>query len=506
MSVPGSSPLAEEGDARRVVLIGTGPAGAAAAVTLHRAGIAVTVLEAGQESASHGLTVRAPGLTLAHLRSSRLDYPPDSRAEPDGPPHWFFDLSPGGLTNHWSCAVPRFAPQDFTDGERLGEPWRWPIGYDDLRTDYSAMELLLHVGGGGEDVPNLPANQVRHRIRLAEDWAELIAQATARGHGLTALPKAYGTDWTLTRGATPFNSYLRLVKRIPRSRRFQVVFGARATRLAWSPEQGRVVRVHYLDPSGQEHALAASAVVVAAGALSSSRLLLESRSADFPEGLGNGHGLVGRYLHDHPLGKLEVEVQRPLSIHPPAYLTRAPYGETPPLSGVASILWSGTGTRLRSWLRLEPDKSAQIGFNLFGSMTPKESTRMTLEPAGSGRTTPVSVQLRFEDECLREMDRARDRLLEILDAAGLRPRVKEWFIEKPGWSVHFGGTSRMHTSPKYGVVDGFCRLHGVPNVRVVDSGCFTTGPEKNPTLTAMAIAARACRQLAEELRSGSAAA
>jgi choline dehydrogenase-like flavoprotein len=462
------------------VLIGTGPAGAAAAVTLHRAGIAVTVLEAGRESASHGLTVRAPGLTLAHVRSSRLDYPPDSRAVPDGPPRWVFDLSPGGLTNHWSCAVPRFAPQDFIDGERLGEPWRWPIGYDDLRTDYSAMERLLHVGGGGEDVPNLPANEVRHRIRLAGDWAELVAQASARGHGLTALPKAYGADWTVTRGATPFNSYERLVKRIPRSSRFDVVFGARATRLEWSQQQGRVVRVHYVDDAGRQHALAASAVIVAAGALSSSRLLLESRSAEFPEGLGNGHGLVGKYLHDHPLGKLAVEVQRPLSIHPPAYFTRAPYGETPPLSGVGSVLWSGTGARVRSWLRLERD--------------------------GNGRASAVSVQLRFEDACLSEMDRARDRLLEILDAAGLRPRVKDWYIEKPGWSVHFGGTSRMHASPKYGVVDGFCRLHGVPNVRVVDSGCFTTGPEKNPTLTAMAIAARACRQLAEELRTGSAAA
>jgi choline dehydrogenase-like flavoprotein len=52
------------------------------------------------------------------------------------------------------------------------------------------------------------------------------------------------------------------------------------------------------------------------------------------------------------------------------------------------------------------------------------------------------------------------------------------------------------------VVDGFCRVHGVPNVRVVDSGVFTTGPEKNPSLTAMAIASRACRQLAEELRKG----
>ena len=500
MSEQGKSPVPEEG--RRVVLIGTGPAGAAAAVTLHRAKIALTVLEAGSESAPRGLTVRSPGLTLAHRRSSKLEYPPDSRAEPDGPPHWFFDMSPGGLTNHWSCAVPRFAPPDFTDGDRLGEAWRWPICYDDLHADYPEMERLLHVGGCGEDAPNQPGNEVRHRLKLAKDWSGLIAQASARGHGLVALPKAYGAEWTATRAATPFNSYVRLLAGIPRSPQFDIVFGARATRLEWSQDLGRVVRVHYADEMGVEHSVAASAVVVAAGALSSSRLLLESRSDRFPDGLGNEHGVLGRYLHDHPLGKLELELNRPLSIHPPAYLTRAPYGETPPLCGVGSILWSGTGTRVRSWLRLQRDKSALVGFNLFGTMTPAEKTQMTLQPAVSGRATPVAVQLRFDETCLREMDKARDRLLEILEAAGLRPRVKQWFVERPGWAVHFGGTARMHASAGHGVVDGFCRVHGVPNVRVVDSACFTTGPEKNPTLTAMAIAARACRHLAEELRAG----
>jgi choline dehydrogenase-like flavoprotein len=484
-------------DDRRVVLIGTGPAGAAAAVTLQRAGIAVTVLEAGQESASHGLTVRLPGFTVAHLHSSRLEYPPDNRAEPNALPHWFHDFSPGGLTNHWSCAVPRFAPQDFAEGNALGEEFRWPIGYDDLRTDYALMERLLHVGGSGEDVTNLPANEVRHRLRLSRDWGGLVAKAAARGHGLTALPKAYGADFTVTRGATPFNSYVRMVAPLPRSSNFQIVFGARATRLDWSREAGKVTRVHYLDAEGREQSLAAAAVVVAGGAIASSRLLLESRTDEFPEGLGNQHGVLGRYLHDHPLGKLSVEVSRPISIHPPAYLTRAPYGETPPLRGVASILWSGTSTRVRTWLKLQPDKSTQIGFSLFGTMTPGKNTGMTLQPAGK-----VSLQLAFDDSVLREMDRARDRVLQILTDEGLSPVVTQWFVERPGWSVHLGGTSRMHASPAHGVVDSFCRVHGVPNVRVVDSGVFTTGPEKNPSLTAMAIASRACRQLAEELRKG----
>jgi choline dehydrogenase-like flavoprotein len=489
-------------DDRRVVLIGTGPAGAAAAVTLHRAGIAVTVLEAGRESAPRGLTVRVPGFTVAHLHSSHLSYPPDIREDPHGPPAWFHDFSPGGLTNHWSCAVPRFARQDFHEGDALGEALRWPIGYDDLRTDYPLMERLLRIGGGGEEVPNLPANEVRHRVRLSRDWSGLVAKAAARGHGLTALPKAYGSDFMVTRAATPFNSYLRVIAPLPRSNNFQVVFGARATRLEWSRQAGRVTRVHYSDSHGREQSVPAAVVVVAAGAVASSRLLLESRSEEFPQGLGNQHGILGRYLHDHPLGKLSIEVSRPISIHPPAYLTRAPYGESPPLRGVASILWSGSGARVRSWLRLQPDKADCIGFSLFGSMTPDKSMGIALGHASNGDASKVSLQLGFDEGCLREMDRARDRVLQILEDEGLRPKVREWFVERPGWSVHLGGTSRMHASPEHGVVDGFCRVHGAPNVRVVDSGVFTTGPEKNPSLTAMAIASRACRQLAEELRRG----
>ncbi len=489
-------------DDRRVVVVGTGPAGAAAALTLWRAGIAVTVLEAGSDRARRGFTVRAPGLTLLRLRGSDLDYPHDSRQTTDSAPRWVFDLSPGGLSNHWSCAVPRFHPRDFTDGDALGEEYRWPLGYDDLREDYAEMERLLHVSGCGRDVIGLPGGEVKHRIDLPKSWRPVIDRAAALGHGLTSLPKAYGEDWTMTRAATPFNSYVRMIKTIPRSPRFDVIFGARVTKLEVCGGDAAKIRVHYTNEAGQERSMPAAAVVVAAGALASARLLLESQDRRFPEGLGNDNGLVGKYLHDHPLGKLAIELRRPLGIHPAAYLTRAPYGEVPPLSGVAGILWSGTGARLRSWLRLAPDQATEMGFSLFGTMVPDPTNRIELRKGERDKSggTRISVKLRFDDACLREMDRARDRLMEILQSAGMAPVLKEWFVEKPGWAVHFGGTTRMHTSPRYGVVDAFCAVHGVPNVRVVDSGVFTTGPEKNPTLTAMAISARACRHLAACLR------
>jgi choline dehydrogenase-like flavoprotein len=72
----------------------------------------------------------------------------------------------------------------------------------------------------------------------------------------------------------------------------------------------------------------------------------------------------------------------------------------------------------------------------------------------------------------------------------------------PGTSVHYGGTARMHARPEYGVLDRWNRLNDVPNVLVCDAACFTTGAEKNPTLTVMALAARAAERLADTLKAG----
>jgi choline dehydrogenase-like flavoprotein len=196
-------------------------------------------------------------------------------------------------------------------------------------------------------------------------------------------------------------------------------------------------------------------------------------------------------------------LQRAVSIAPPVYVTRAPYQQWAPLRGVAGVLWSSTPLRLRSLLSLRPDKADELGFSLFGTLPPDERNGVSLAagPRDADGVAALELRLRFDEETEPSLVRGRDRLLEILDAAGLRPSLKTWLIEKPGTSVHFGGTVRMHASPRFGMLDGHNRLHAAPEVLVVDASCFTTGPEKNPTLTAMALASRACRKLAADLRS-----
>ena len=91
----------------------------------------------------------------------------------------------------------------------------------------------------------------------------------------------------------------------------------------------------------------------------------------------------------------------------------------------------------------------------------------------------------------------------ILDRAGYAASMA-WSLSEvmEGSSVHYGGTVRMHSSPEYGLLDGWNRLRGTGNVIVADASCFTTSVEKNPALTSMAIAARAANRLAHDLKAG----
>ena len=493
--------VAEE---RRVVVIGSGPPGAAAALFLCRAGAEVLLLDAGPERAALGLTARVRGFTVLKVRR-RLRQRQDVTATSDPKAELFEELAPGGLTNHWSCAVPRFSPEDFADAERAGEPYGWPIGYEDIAPWYDQVEPLLRIAGTASTHAQLPAGKVRHPRQLGADWGPVAEEAKRCDRAIAPMPYAYGAETTLTLSGTVFNSFVRLIRPELRSGRMTARHDARVLRLEWSPQERRVNAVTFLDlRTGRENRARCGAVVLAASAIGSAEILLASSSPDFPEGLGNTHGVLGHYLHDHPLGKLVVDLGRAISIHPPSYLTRPALDRTPPLYAAACMQWSGTGTVARSVLGGKPGKLPSIGFSVFGTMAPSPDNWVALDRARPRPDGQPGLQLhiRYPPGAQQALDQARDDLAQVLNRAGFQPRVRIWHVEPVGDSKHYGGTCRMHRSPQFGMLDGWNRLHAVRNVAVVDSSAFTTGPEKNPVLTAMALAARASGRLASDLMAG----
>jgi choline dehydrogenase-like flavoprotein len=490
-------------DDRRVVVIGTGPAGAAAALVLAQRGVPVTFLEAGSRRSALGLTIRIAGLTVVNVRRQLRQRTDDLARTGDPNVEVWEDLAAGGLSNHWACAVPRFSPDDFRDAERAGVAYRWPIGYEDVAPWYDWVEPLLHISGPSDGVPQLPASRVTQVWRLADEWALVAAAATGVGRSVLPTPYVYDSETTITWSGTRFNSFVRLIRPLLQKRDVAIRFDARVERLEWSRERRRVTSVVFRDGhTGREDRVRCGAVVIAAGAINTARLLLESKSAEFPEGLGNTEGVLGRYLHDHPMGKLIVDLDRRMPIHPPAYISRASLDRTLPLYAASAVQWTGTAIRAKSVLGRSPGRLPWVGFNVVGTMVPTRENAVSLEKRPCSGAAGLALYIRRPEESEAALARARDDILELLDGAGVGPRMRLWHLEEPGNSVHFGGTCRMHESPRFGMLDEWCRMHAVPNVVVAGSSVFTTGPEKNPVVTAMALAARASDKLARDLRAG----
>src|SRR5262249_55909706 len=153
-------------------------------------------------------------------------------------------------------------------------------------------------------------------------------------------------------------------------------------------------------------------------------------------------------------------------------------------------------------LAFTPLRTTMFGILTFGTMVPDTTSFVRLDRTAKDEfgLPRLDIHLHHDDAALRVVTAAGDRFLSILDSAGYRCAVRESVVQVPGSSKHFGGTVRMHASPRFGMLNAWNRLYAVDNVVVADASCFTTGAEKNPTPTVMALAARASHRLAEDLK------
>lgn len=489
-------------DDRHVVVVGSGHSGATAALTLLEQGIPVTMLDSALDRPQGGLLVRMMGMNIYRKKPQIKE---NRQTGPDGTEimsHESFVL--GGLSHNWAGAVPRFAPGDFDEGERLHEKFRWPVSYEDLVPYYERIERLAGVVGQPKDVPQLPAPVVKRAVWLPNDWQQIAAHAEAFGNGITFLPRADVKSWSVVRSGASFNTAARVLPLLQRFSHFRLITGAHVHRLEWNGAKRQVDAVTYIDRvTGSEHSVQCAAVVLGAGALSSTKLLFASANNDFAEGLGNTEGLLGKYLHDHPMDWVMFDLDRPLSrVERNAYLTRAAYADSKPLLAYAASV--GNVSSKDRVLSLARVKGKTFGVQVYGTMIPLESHRVEVQPDIKDEfgLPGLDIHLSYNEDEIQNMVDARERLMAILDSAGYHGTVTYSNPEfVPGASIHFGGSIRMHESPKYGMLNEWNRLHTVNNVVVADMSCFTTSPEKNPALTTMALSARAAERLAQDLKS-----
>ena len=546
--------ILQRGPVHDVVVIGSGASGAMTAHALVGHGVRVLMLDAGwkfdrSESWAHVLPFEAD------RRRREGEAPPRYRLDdreqpyltPEGRPFQLWRTwGWGGKTNVWGRVSLRMSDLDFTGPEREGWGIPWPVRYADIAPYYDRVEQLIGVTGGDDDSDSLPGSR-HHLPPVKPRCAEVILSRAAGRLGIPAVPirravltRAHGgrpachycgSCGSGCRTASFFNATDYLLMPALETGRLEIVSGAVAARVL-TGDDGRADGVQYFErESGAERVVRARTVVVAASAMDSTRILLNSKSRRHPAGLGNGNDQLGRnyceqvrfhrfgflpqlfgqgYTNDDGIGGGHVYIPR--FNH---RLTGLDY-----VGGFGIQLWGNgcqtTGVNVAELLpghefgagfkqRVRERYPALAALHPYGEILPRPDNRVTVDEARTDRygVPLMRIDVTFGDNEMRMVRHMHEVADEILHTAGAEmvPSSPDEH-DPPGAAIHEHGTVRMGDDAARSVLNRFNRMHEVDNVLVVDGSSFTSASEKNPTLTILALAWRAGDYLAEELRSG----
>jgi choline dehydrogenase-like flavoprotein len=283
--------------------------------------------------------------------------------------------------------------------------------------------------------------------------------------------------------------------------------------------EGKAKSVIYFDRDGVEHEQKASVIIVSAGTIQSPRLLLNSKSKIFPDGLANSSGLVGKYFmqhigiysaalfHDridsfrgHPSGasSLDFAKSSPTNSFARGWRVDLISGVTTPK--MLTNLTSLSGKRLKDYMRTNFGHSA--GIITAGEQLPDERNFIELDPEVKdeyGLAVPrITYKWRKNDRSM--LAAMEKKIREIYDAAGASEI--QYIYSRQGGSSHNMGTCRMGKDRKTSVLNSYCQTHDVSNLFVIDGSCFVTASSVNPSLTIQAIALRASEYIVEQGKKG----
>jgi len=515
-----------------ICIVGAGAGGGVLARELAARKRSVTVLEVGSRPSRAGISTYRPDWEL-HAD----DFLPGDRARdritlgPDSEPfHLVRFKGVGGSTMHYEGQCNRMHPRDFTRFREYGVGADWPLGYDELAPYYDRVETVLGVSGALDD-PFAPARPPYPNPAIGFSCAvQRIASACERlGLHPSHAPLAILSRPQDGRGACNYcgscvygclhaaisnmgETYIPAAERDGA----RILDGCMATRVRLAADGRRVDGVEFLDSRGELRFQPSRAVAIAGNAVETARLLLMSSTADHPDGLANGSGLVGRgfMVHTHVrVGGLldeRIEAYRGPNING---IVKDFYESDEKRGYVGGYLVALRNAQLgpvwffREWLaderpfgselhaRLERGFGHSVDIDAYGESFPDESNRVELDPeAKDSFGLPVPrITIRHSENSRRMTAHMTRTLTDILTAAG----VTETRILRDArlLGTHLLGTCRMGNDPKTSVCNPFGRSHDIENLFIADGSVFPTATPANPTLTIQALSTRLARHI-----------
>ncbi len=553
-----------------VCIVGSGAGGGTAAYVLTAAGVNVVMLEAGPtwdsakdskmlawpyESPRRGAAnkERAFGEFDGCIGAWQIDGEPYTTA-PNQKFDWYRARMLGGRTNHWGRISLRFGPDDFRHKSIDGLGDDWPITYDDIKPYYDNMDRFVGLFGTVENLHNepdgifLPPPKPRcYELAIKKAADELNITCIPSRLSILTEPKngrlACHYCGQCGRGCMTHSNFSSTSVFLPpatKTGKLTIITGAMA-REVLTDENGKATGVSYVNTTdGREYTVRSKAVVLAASACESARLMLNSKSSRHPNGLSNSSDQLGRNLTDSTglsvsgfmpklldmpphnedgVGGMHMympwwldnkKLDFPRGYHIEIYGGKGMpgYGFGGGIQWMPGSMGGGYGESLKAEYRRY--YGATVGFAGRGEMLPNADCYCDIDPNTVDKYgIPV---LRFhwkwgESEILqaKHMQETFRTIIQQMggEALGTMPgRDKEYGIEAGGRIIHEAGATRMGADPKTSVLDEWCQAHEAKNVVVCDAGPFVSNADKNCTWTIMALAWRTASHLADEMQKG----